>query len=71
MAYDSLMLCFRLIFNSSDPVVQLGFHPEHILNSEDKEYDILKKDILRRLFKHGKKANNLIKTVEFIIDRNF
>ena len=31
----------------------------------------LKKDILRRLFKHGKKANNLIKTVEFIIDRNF
>ena len=31
----------------------------------------LKTDILRRLFKHGKKANNLIKTVEFIINRNF
>jgi farnesyl diphosphate synthase len=31
----------------------------------------LKKNILSKLRKHGKKANNLINTVEFILDRNF
>jgi farnesyl diphosphate synthase len=31
----------------------------------------LKKNILRKLSKHGKKANNLINTVEFILERNF
>ena len=31
----------------------------------------LKKNILSKLQKHGKKANNLINTVEFILDRNF
>jgi farnesyl diphosphate synthase len=31
----------------------------------------LKKNILSKLQKHGKKANNLIKTVEFILERNF
>jgi farnesyl diphosphate synthase len=32
---------------------------------------ILKNKILRKLRKHGKKANDLINTVEFILDRNF
>ena len=31
----------------------------------------LKKNILSKLKKHGKKANNLINTVEFILERNF
>jgi len=31
----------------------------------------LKKNILSKLSKHGKKANNLINTVEFILERNF
>jgi len=31
----------------------------------------LKKNILSKLRKHGKKANNLINTVEFILERNF
>ena len=31
----------------------------------------LKKNILSKLKKHGKKANNLINTVEFILNRNF
>jgi farnesyl diphosphate synthase len=31
----------------------------------------LKKNILSKLMKHGKKANNLINTVEFILERNF
>ena len=31
----------------------------------------LKKNILSKLKKHGKKANDLINTVEFILDRNF
>jgi farnesyl diphosphate synthase len=31
----------------------------------------LKKNILRRLEKHGTKANDLINTVEFILGRNF
>ena len=31
----------------------------------------LKKNILRKLSKHGKQANNLINTVEFILERNF
>ncbi len=31
----------------------------------------LEKKILRKLSKHGKKADNLIKTVKFIINRNF
>jgi len=31
----------------------------------------LKKNILSKLEKHGKKANNLINTVEFILERNF
>jgi farnesyl diphosphate synthase len=31
----------------------------------------LKKKILSKLKKHGKKANNLINTVEFILERNF
>ena len=31
----------------------------------------LQKKILRKLSKHGKKANNLINTVEFILERNF
>ena len=33
--------------------------------------DKLKTNILRKLLKHGKKANDLIKTVEFIMNRNF
>jgi farnesyl diphosphate synthase len=33
--------------------------------------NILKNKILRKLRKHGKKANNLINTVEFILGRNF
>ena len=31
----------------------------------------LKKNILSKLRKHGKKANDLINTVEFILERNF
>jgi len=31
----------------------------------------LKKNILSKLTKHGKKADNLINTVEFILERNF
>ena len=31
----------------------------------------LKKNILSKLKKHGKKANNLINTVEFILERDF
>ena len=31
----------------------------------------LKQNILRKLLKHGKKADNLINTVEFILERNF
>jgi len=31
----------------------------------------LKKNILSKLSKHGKKANNLVNTVEFILERNF
>ena len=31
----------------------------------------LKKNILSKLSKHGKKADNLINTVEFILERNF
>ena len=31
----------------------------------------LKKNILSKLKKHGKKANDLTNTVEFILDRNF
>ena len=31
----------------------------------------LKKKILLKLKKHGKKANNLINTIEFILERNF
>ena len=31
----------------------------------------LKKKILRKLKKHGKKAQDLIKTIEFILERNF
>ena len=31
----------------------------------------LQKKILSKLSKHGKKANNLINTVEFILERNF
>ena len=31
----------------------------------------LKKNILSKLKKHGKKANNLINTVNFILERNF
>ena len=31
----------------------------------------LKKNILSKLKKYGKKANNLINTVEFILERNF
>ena len=31
----------------------------------------LKKNILSKLQKHGKKANDLINTVEFILKRNF
>ena len=31
----------------------------------------LKKNILSRLSKHGKKADNLINTVKFILERNF
>ena len=31
----------------------------------------LQKNILSNLSKHGKKANNLINTVEFILERNF
>ena len=31
----------------------------------------LKKNILLKLKKHGKKANNLTDTIEFILGRNF
>ena len=31
----------------------------------------LKKNILRKLKKHGKKAMNLTNTIEFILGRNF
>ena len=31
----------------------------------------LKKKILLKLQKHGKKAGNLINTIEFILERNF
>ena len=33
--------------------------------------DNLKKKILRKLKKHGKKANELVKTIEFILERKF
>ena len=31
----------------------------------------LKRKILRKLKKHGKKANELVKTIEFILERKF
>ena len=40
----------------------------------DKSYNYannLKKNILRKLKKHGKKAEELITTIEFILGRNF
>ncbi len=45
-----------------------------ILMGEKKAYLYafnLKKKILRKLKKHGKKAQDLIKTIEFILERNF
>ena len=44
------------------------------LMGEKKAYlyaDNLKKKILRKLKKHGKKANELVKTIEFILERKF
>jgi len=43
----------------------IGYEKTHFFAKQ------LKKNILSKLQKHGKKANNLINTVEFILGRNF
>tara|TARA_B110001452_G_scaffold264831_1_gene268509 strand:- start:644 stop:1519 length:876 start_codon:yes stop_codon:yes gene_type:complete len=46
-------------------VALMGYKKAYIYASK------LKKNILSKLSKHGKKADNLINTVEFILERNF
>ena len=43
----------------------MGYEKAHSYASK------LKKNILSKLQKHGRKANDLINTVEFILERNF